>query len=98
MMRSRVIFANRLRNTWVSETVGTTSGSGTGKSEAAAGVLALAAVSAVDISTAEGFVAAGAGPTSECLSTIGNATIFALAMLPISPPYCPTLMAESTSA
>ena len=44
------------------------------------------------------FTAAAAGSGSECLSTIGSATIFALARLPIDSPYCPTLMAPSTSA
>ena len=61
MMRSRVILASRLRNTSVSETVGTASGSGTGNSEAATGAGALAAASAAEISAAEGFKAATAG-------------------------------------
>ena len=98
MMRSRVILASRLRNTSVSETVGMGSGSGAAISAAATGAGAPAAVSAADTSAAEDFTAATAGSGSECFSTIGSATIFALAMLPISPPYCPTLMAPSTSA
>jgi hypothetical protein len=61
MMRSRVIFASRLRNTSVSETVGIGSGSGTGISAAATGAGAPAAVSTADTSAAEDFTADIAG-------------------------------------
>ena len=42
--------------------------------------------SAAGFAAADGFTAATAGSGSDCLSIIGSATIFALAMLPIGPP------------
>src|SRR5215212_7964198 len=83
MIRSRVIFASRLRSTLVSDTVGMGSGSGGASSDAGAPTVA----SATEVSAAEDFAITTGGSGSESLSTIGNATILALVSLPIRPPY-----------